>query len=82
MGIRNVHRLSRNRSADVPCSHVLTHQVDSTRGHFRPMSNEHVSTWTASVYTVHVIMFPRSSACAYAVHVMKTSCFEFRVYCL
>ena len=25
-------------------SHVLTHQVDSTIGHFRPMSNEHVST--------------------------------------
>ena len=71
--------------------HVLTHQVGSTTGLFRPMSNEHVSMWTASVYTVHVTMFPRGSACVYIVHVVKTSirnyfanptnsCFEFRVY--
>ena len=33
------------------------------------MSNEHVSTWTASVYTVNVTMFPRGSACVYIVHV-------------
>ena len=39
------------------------------RGIFRPMSNEHVSTWVASVYTVHVTMFPCGSACVYIVHV-------------
>jgi len=32
------------------------------------MSKEHVSTWTHSVYTVHVTMFPRGSACVYIVH--------------
>ena len=32
--------------------------------------NEHVSTWTASVYTVHVAMFPRGSACVYIVHMV------------
>ena len=37
------------------------------------MSNEHVSTWTASVYTVHVAMFPRGSACVYIAHVAKTN---------
>ena len=60
--------------------HVLTH-------------HEHVSTWTASVYTVHVKMFPRGSDCVYIVHVVHTiirnylakprrSCFEFHVYSL
>ena len=29
------------------------------QGIFRPMSNEHVTTWTSSVYTVHVTIFPR-----------------------
>ena len=57
------------------------------------MSNKQVSVWTASVYTVHVTMFPRGSACVYIVHVVETSirnyfakprrsCFEFRVYSL
>ena len=40
------------------------------QGVFRPMSNDHVSTWIASVYTVHVIMF-RGSATVYVVHVVK-----------
>ena len=34
------------------------------------MSNEHVSTWTASVYTIHATMYPRGSACVYIVHVL------------
>ena len=34
------------------------------------MSNEHVSAWTASVYTAHVTMFPRGSACVHIVHVL------------
>ena len=50
--------------------------------------------WTASVYRVHVTMFPRDSACVYIVHLVKTdlirnyfakprrSCFEFHVYSL
>ena len=57
------------------------------------MSNEHVFTWTASVYTVHVTMFPGGSTCVYIVNVVKTSirnyfakprrsCFEFCVYSL
>ena len=36
------------------------------------MSNEHLSTWSASVYMVHVTVFPRGSACVYTVHVVKT----------
>ena len=67
---------------DSAAPNVLTHQVGSAAGHFQPISNEHVSTWTASVYTVHVIMFPRASACVCIVHVMKRSCFEFHVYTL
>ena len=35
------------------------------------MSKEHVSTWTASVYTVQVTMFPRGFVCVYIVHVVK-----------
>ena len=60
-------------------------------GIFRPVSNKHVSTWTASVYTVQVTLLLYGSACFYTVHVVKTSmwnyfaktrrsCFEFRVY--
>ena len=50
-----------------------------------------MSTWIASVYTVHVIMFLRGSARVYIVHVVNISignyfaklrrtpsCFEFR----
>ena len=40
---------------------------------FQPMSNEHVSTWTASNYTVQITMFHRGSACVYVVYVVKTS---------
>ena len=66
----------------------LTTQVER-QGVLRPMSYDHVSTWLASVCTVHVIMFPRGSASVYTVHVVKISnyfakprcsCFEFRVY--
>ena len=32
-----------------------------------------MSTWTASVYTLHVTMFPRGSVCVHIVHVVKTS---------
>ena len=63
------------------------------QGVFRPMSNDHVSTWIASVYTVHVIMFLRDSASVYIVHVVnisignyfakpRRSCFEFRAFSL
>ena len=54
-----------------------------------------MSTWIASVYTVHVIMFLRGSASVYIVHVVnisignyfakprrRRSCFEFRAYSL
>ena len=34
------------------------------------MSNKHVSTWTASVYMVHVTLFSRGSDCVYNVHVL------------
>ena len=40
---------------------------------FRLMSIQHVSTVTATIYTVHVAMFPRGSACIYTVHMVKTS---------
>ena len=41
---------------------------------FRLMSNiQYVSTWTATIYTVHGARFPRGSACVYTVHVVKTS---------
>ena len=36
--------------------HVSTHQVGAATGNVSTMSNEHVPTWTASVYTVHVKM--------------------------
>ena len=39
-------------------------------GPFRPMGNEHVPTWAAPVYTVHVIMFPRASASVYIVTIL------------
>ena len=29
------------------------------------MTNEHVSTWTASIYTVHLTILPCGSACVY-----------------
>ena len=46
--------------------------MGSARGHFRPMSNEHVSTWTASVHTVNVTVLPHCcSACVYIVHGVK-----------
>ena len=37
------------------------------------MNNDHVPTWIASVYTVHVIMFLRGSASVYIVHVVSIS---------
>ena len=40
------------------------------QGLFRPMSKEHVPTWIVSVYTVHVIMFPHSSASVYIVTIL------------
>ena len=40
---------------------------------FRLMSIQHVSTGTATIYTVHVAMFPRGSACVDTVHMVKTS---------
>jgi len=30
-------------------------------------------TWTASVYTIHVTMFPRGSVCVYIIHAIKTN---------
>ena len=52
-----------------------------------------MSTWIASVYTIHVIMFPRGSASVYIVYVVNISignyfaqcgrsCFEFYAYSL
>ena len=38
--------------------HVLTLQEVPQQGIFWPMSNEHVSTWTASVYTIYATMLP------------------------
>ena len=32
-----------------------------------------MSTWTAFIYTVHVTLFPRGSACVYIENVVKTS---------
>jgi len=37
------------------------------------MSKEHVSTWTATVYMVHVTRFPRGSVYAYIVYVVITN---------
>ena len=36
---------------------------------FYDLSNEHVSTWSASVYTLHVKKIPRGSTCVYFVHI-------------
>ena len=57
----------RGRVARFDSPHRLRRQ-----GVFQPISNEHVSTWTASVYTVHVTMFLCGSACVY-IYVVKTS---------
>ena len=68
--------------------HDLTYHLDSAIGH---LSKEYVSTWTASVDTVHVTMFPLRCVCVYIKHVMETgirnyfvkprrNCVEFCVY--